>query len=55
MLRHEGPQDLASVLEGFSTRLLTKVLGWTQGDMTELITQVAVELHGGKMHAFLPM
>jgi hypothetical protein len=48
-------QDLASALEGFSTRLLTKVLGWSHDDMTELIEQVAVELHSGKMHAYLPM
>jgi hypothetical protein len=48
-------QDLANALEGFSTLLLTKVLGWSHGNMTELIRQVAVELHSGKMHAYLPM
>jgi hypothetical protein len=48
-------QDLASALEGFSTRLLTKVLGWSHDDMAELIKEVAVELHSGEMHAYLPM
>jgi len=48
-------QDLSGALEGFSTRLLTKVLGWTHDDMIELIGQVAVELYSGKMHAYLPM
>jgi hypothetical protein len=48
-------QDLASALEGFSTRLLTKVLGWSHDDMNELLKQVAGELHSGKMHAYLPM
>ena len=49
------PQDLASALEGFSTRLWTKVLVWTHDDMTELTKQVAIESHSGKMHAYLPM
>ncbi|KAM0705299.1 hypothetical protein Q7P35_008089 [Cladosporium inversicolor] len=48
-------RDFGSALEGFSTRLLTEVLGWSHHEMTELIKQVAVELHSGKMHAYLPI
>ena len=48
-------QDVASGLEGLSMRMFTKVLGWSREEVVELIEKVDVDLHSGKMHAYLPM
>jgi hypothetical protein len=48
-------QDVASGLEGLSMRMFTKILGWTHEEVVELIEKVDVDLHSGKMHAYLPM
>jgi hypothetical protein len=48
-------QDVASGLEGLSMRMFTKILGWSREEVVELIEKVDVDLHSGKMHAYLPM
>jgi hypothetical protein len=36
-------------------RMFTRVLGWSREEVVELIEKVDVDLHSGKMHAYLPM